>query len=610
VNRRGRLAALRERLSGWSSSLAEARRRAELARIEGRQQFLAGARRTIARSTRGARRGRLACGTELGCHGAELPSSPSGARAVAEHDGPRARSRPTARGCAGRVAARRPRSAPRAGASSRRSLAELQALRNRIHREQIESEKALPAAPCSRVAQRDRGAGRGGQALDRRHARLAEIRRPRRARARARRSARRLDASWLSGDAAAAGPRAPRARARRRSERQRFSPKLAASAEGPRARRGSGRARSRAETARSADLALRGWERSLDLLLGDLPMRLLPAPGRPASSPTLLARRPAAGAFAPLDDRRRPARDRRSAIVAPRRGLGPSPLAGPAACLPRRLAGADAERLGAQRPARVLTREGLAAGRPAPPRRPTRAAGLPRLRSELAASPSAASAARIADATRPRSAARRGARRRRGGRRRQDEPAARNRSRPRIARRRDELAGRQRAGRRSSRRSARSSPPAAELARRRSPAQLAELARLEAGTPTASAPDGVRRSRGPAREREPLRALAPAGAAVADVLAERLRSLDCSSPGSSRASWRPRQLRSGVAEEESAALAVRRRELEDGDGARRARAAGGVEPRRRRGGRARRRSGPRGDARRARAPPEATRRRG
>ncbi len=278
------LAERREALERLAEALAErVRRQAELgATIEGRQQFLSGARRTVveieARLEAGAataerraaeaaqREGALA---DLEAQRAELVGDHDRAAAEVEADGARLREveAAAADGETRLETARRDLLA---------SLGELDALRNRIHREQIESEKGAfrqrhlfeelqlrgqeleeaareVAAAEGRLADLESGiAGRAG-ALDAARAGLDEL---------------------LAREAAATA-RLREAESHRagRRERQRFLAELAAG-DGDRTAETAARlaAAGLPDPVRLGGQvrALRGWEAALDLYLGEL----------------------------------------------------------------------------------------------------------------------------------------------------------------------------------------------------------------------------------------------------------------------------------------------------------------------------------------------------
>ncbi len=278
------LAALRERVEAQAGELAErARRHAELgAVVEGRQQFLAGARRTVAeleaRSGAGeamAERRR----EEISGHESELSTlSERRGELIREHDA--AADLVAADGAKLREVedetARRESRLEELRQALLASLNELTLLRNRIHREQIESEKGSYRQRhlFDELSSRGEELAETTQALAAANARLAELGVEIAERESALEAARTTLDGLLVREAAATSELGELERERAaRSERQRFLAELAESA--------ADRARPLGEKLQAlgldgADLlghrfrALRGWERALDLYLGEL----------------------------------------------------------------------------------------------------------------------------------------------------------------------------------------------------------------------------------------------------------------------------------------------------------------------------------------------------
>ncbi len=314
------LAEMRESLERLAAELSEkARRQAELgATIAGRQQFLSGARRTIAEID-----ARVAAGRGVSDHRnhelelhvrtvSDLAASRS--RLIVEHD--RAAELVEADGARLRDVETSATAAEARLEAARQellsSLGDLQALRNRIHREQIESEKGSfrQRHLFDELAQRSAELTEANRALADANARLAEIetllgeRQIELTAARAN-----LDDLLAREAAAAEALRTLEHERTGRSERQRF---LAELAQGDRdkgralAERLAALGISEPETLGSRIHALRGWERSLDLYLGDLIDAVVLSGDRPARElATLLGEggRAAGALLSPLADR-------------------------------------------------------------------------------------------------------------------------------------------------------------------------------------------------------------------------------------------------------------------------------------------------------------------
>lgn len=314
------LAEMRERLERLAAELSEkARRQAELgATIAGRQQFLSGARRTIAEIDARVAAGKGVCDSrslELELHGGtvgELAESRS--RLIVEHD--QAADLVAADGARLRdvesfatVADARLEEARQELLSS---LDELQTLRNRIHREQIESEKGSfrQRHLFDELAQRSAEITEASRALADANARLAEIEALLGERHLELTAAREGLAELLAREAAAAESLHTLEHERTgRSERQRF---LAELAQGDRekgralAERLAALGISEPETLGSRIRAMRGWERSLDLYLGELIDAVVLSGDLPARElATLLGEggRAAGALLSPLGDR-------------------------------------------------------------------------------------------------------------------------------------------------------------------------------------------------------------------------------------------------------------------------------------------------------------------
>jgi len=282
--REAELAALREKVEALAAALAERnRRQAELgATIEGRQQFLAGARRTLAEidarlgtgAALAARRAeetaqREAAATELAGRRAELVADHDRAAAEVEADGARLREveRSATEADARLEAARRELLA---------SIGDLDALRQRVHREQIETERGSfrQRHLFEELHQRTQELDEAARELADAEGRLAELDAElagREGRLVEARSA--LDA--LLAREAEAAERLRRFETDRtaRRERQRFLAELAESAASREAELAARLAE--AGLPQPARLgarvrALRGWETSLDLYLGEL----------------------------------------------------------------------------------------------------------------------------------------------------------------------------------------------------------------------------------------------------------------------------------------------------------------------------------------------------
>lgn len=290
------LAELRERLDRLAGELAvKAQRQAELgATIAGRQQFLSGTRRTIAEIDARVAAGQAVSGKrreELEIHGRTVGElAQNRARLIVEHD--QAAALVQADG-----ARLREVESVAAGAEARletarqellASLNELTALRNRIHREQIESEKSSfrQRHLFDELALRAQEITEASRGLAGANARLAEIEALLGERHSELAAARETLEGLLAREATAAEALRTLEHERTgRSERQRFLAELAAG----------DREKGKALAERLAALgisepeklgtrihAMRGWERSLDLYLGDLIDAVVLSGDRPA----------------------------------------------------------------------------------------------------------------------------------------------------------------------------------------------------------------------------------------------------------------------------------------------------------------------------------------
>ncbi len=290
------LAELRERLDRLAKELSDkAQRQAELgATIAGRQQFLSGTRRTIAEIDARVSAGQAVSGKrreELEIHGRSVHElAASRARLIVEHD--QAAALVQADGARLRevesVAAAAEARLEAARQELLASLNELTALRNRIHREQIESEKSSfrQRHLFEELALRSQEITEASRGLAGANARLAEIEALLAERRDELGAARETLEGLLAREATAAEAlRSLEHERTGRSERQRFLAELAAS----------DRERGQALAERLADLgisepetlgtrihAMRGWERSLDLYLGDLIDAVVLSGDRPA----------------------------------------------------------------------------------------------------------------------------------------------------------------------------------------------------------------------------------------------------------------------------------------------------------------------------------------
>ena len=278
------LAELRERLDRLATELSEkARRQAELgATIAGRQQFLSGTRRTIAEIDARVAAGQAVSGKrqeELEVHGRTVEElAASRARLIVEHD--QAAALVQADGARLRevesVAAAAEARLETARQELLASLGELTALRNRIHREQIESEKSSfrQRHLFDELAERAQELTEASRGLAGANARLAEIEALLGERHLELAAARETLEGLLAREATAAEALRTLEHERTgRSERQRF---LAELAQGDRekgralAERLASLGISEPETLGTRIQAMRGWERSLDLYLGGL----------------------------------------------------------------------------------------------------------------------------------------------------------------------------------------------------------------------------------------------------------------------------------------------------------------------------------------------------
>ncbi len=298
------LAELRERLDRLAKDLSEkAQRQAELgATIAGRQQFLSGTRRTIAEIDARVAAGQAVSGKrreELEVHGRTVGElAQNRARLVVEHD--QAAALVQADGARLRevesVAAAAEGRLETARQELLASLSELTALRNRIHREQIESEKSSfrQRHLFDELALRAQEITEASRGLTGANARLAEIEALLGDRHLELTAAREALEGLLAREAGAAETLRTLEHERTgRAERQRFLAELAASD------REKGRALadrlaalgiSEPETLGTRIHAMRGWERSLDLYLGDLIDAVVLSGDRPACEvATLLA---------------------------------------------------------------------------------------------------------------------------------------------------------------------------------------------------------------------------------------------------------------------------------------------------------------------------------
>ncbi len=278
------LAELRERLDRLATELAEkSRRQAELgATIAGRQQFLSGARRTIAEIDARIAAGQAVSGKrgeELDLHGrAVVELTASRARLIVDHD--QAAALVQADGARLRDVEAVATTAEARLESARQdlfsSLGELTTLRNRIHREQIESEKGSfrQRHLFEELTQRSQEITEASRGLAAANARLAEIEALLGTRHLELAATRETLEGLLAREAGAAeAVRTLEHERTGRSERQRF---LAELAEGDQekgralAERLAALGISEPETLGTRIHAMRGWERSLDLYLGDL----------------------------------------------------------------------------------------------------------------------------------------------------------------------------------------------------------------------------------------------------------------------------------------------------------------------------------------------------
>jgi chromosome segregation protein len=278
------LAELRERIDRLAAELSEkSRRQAELgATIAGRQQFLSGTRRTIAEIDARVAAGQAVSGKrreDLEAHGRTVGElSANRARLIVEHD--QAAALVQADGArldeVESVAAAAEARLETARQELLSSLGELTALRNRIHREQIESEKSSfrQRHLFDELALRSQEITDASRGLASANARLAEIEALLGERHLELTGARETLEGLLAREATAADALRTLEHERTgRTERQRF---LAELAEGDRekgralAERLAALGISEPETLGTRIHAMRGWERSLDLYLGDL----------------------------------------------------------------------------------------------------------------------------------------------------------------------------------------------------------------------------------------------------------------------------------------------------------------------------------------------------
>jgi chromosome segregation protein len=290
------LAGLREQVETGASALAAlSRRQAELAAtIEGRQEFLAGARRTLAELEARALSG-AALATRLdeqiASHARALAELEQGrAQLVAEHDA--AASAVNADGEALRAAERAVAESEERLEALRRdllaSLGRLDELRNRLHREQIEAERGSLrerhlrdelAARERELSELDAGLRTNGDELVARTAelasRLAELENARRG----------LDAALAGEGAASARLRALETELAQIGERQRWLAELAAAEDDPRdalLERLRAAGLGEPERLRARVVALSGWAESLDHFLGPVLDAILLPPESPA----------------------------------------------------------------------------------------------------------------------------------------------------------------------------------------------------------------------------------------------------------------------------------------------------------------------------------------
>jgi len=585
------LAALREQVERQAEALAErARRQAELgAVVEGRQQFLVGARRTIGELDARLESGEASAArreVELAAQAGELAEL-AGRRAtlIAEHDA-------AARVVEADGAKLREVESGAAEAEARleelrqgllASLSELNALRNRIHREQIEAEKGSYRQRhlFDELALRGEELAEATQGLASANARLAELGLDIAEREGALEQVRGELEELLAREATAATGLAELERDRAgRSERQRFLAEVASSAEDrgrPLGERLVALGIAEPERLGRRIAALRGWERSLDLFLGELTDAIVLPAG--ADALALAARLTVGGATSgallralPETPAAWPRLDDPAIVASLGDALGlPGELA--QALPPAFLVDApeEAERLARQHPGvSFLTRRGvwLQGGLvhlPADEAQPgflTRASELAELADELPRLDAAIESARreIAALVEARAAAAQSIHRQ------QDELAARKQDQAATRSRRDELATRHQ----------RVSTQEETLQREQSTlaGELARLAALQQGLGSELArTEGLHAERERAfdrlsseveaarRERETQRALGAGRRGQLDVLGERLRSLEqerarlersCEAARHQIAAWR----------EEAATHRTRRGELE------------------------------------------------
>ena len=278
------LAALRETVEGMAEALAaRARRQAELgATIEGRQQFLAGARRTLAEID-----ARLGAGAALAARRAEEGAQHEAAAAelvarraalVADHD--RAAAEVEADGARLREVEHAAADADTRLEAARRellaSLGELDALRQRVHRELMENERGgfRQRHLFEELHQRTQELEEAARELAAAEGRLADLELDVAGREERLGGARAALEALLAREAEAAQRlRALETERAGRSERQRFLAELAESEAGREAELAARLADAGiAEPARLGARvhARRGWETSLDLYLGEL----------------------------------------------------------------------------------------------------------------------------------------------------------------------------------------------------------------------------------------------------------------------------------------------------------------------------------------------------
>jgi chromosome segregation protein len=278
------LASLREAAEARAAALAErARRQAELAAtVEGRQQFLAGARRTLAELDARVTSGRTLAERleeQIASHGETLRElGENRTRLVAEHDA--AAAAVAADGEALRAADERVTAAETALEQRRgellASLGRLDELRARVHREQIESEKGSlrERHVHEELAQRANEVDELGRGIDELATRLTEIDGLSGASGAALdASRRRLQEALAREQEATARLRELETRRAGAHERERLLADLAR-ADSERndalAERLVAAGVGRAERLRERVQALRGWERSLDHFLGPI----------------------------------------------------------------------------------------------------------------------------------------------------------------------------------------------------------------------------------------------------------------------------------------------------------------------------------------------------